>query len=382
MRVLFLDQTGMLGGAEFALLDVAQPYQDTCVVGLFTDGPFKQLLEQHQIPVEVLSQQSINVAKDSSFIKGLGSISQLIPLIGRVTQMSHQFDLIFTNTQKALVVGAIASWLSRRPLVHYLHDILSTEHFSQANCKIAVAMANLSASLVIADSKATRAAFIEAGGRPEITEVIYYSFKPELYQVNKLRRDQLRSQFGLEHSFAVGHFSRLSPWKGQHVLIEALQYCPENVVALLVGDAIFGEEEYVEKLYRQTEELGLQKRVHFLGFQSNVPEWMTACDLIAHTSTAPEPFGRVIVEGMLCERPVVAADAGGATEIVEHDKTGWLTPPGDALQLAAVINQCREHPLQAQAVARLAKSQTVQRFDPLSINQTIYRMLDKVLCTS
>jgi glycosyltransferase involved in cell wall biosynthesis len=379
MRILFLDQTGMLGGAEFALLDVAKPYRDTCLVGLFSDGPFKELLEQHQIPVKVLSLQPITVAKDSSLINGLGSIGQLMPLIGQVTQIAHQFDLIFTNTQKALVVGAIASWLSRRPLVHYLHDILSTDHFSQINCKIAVAMANLSASLVIADSKATRAAFVEAGGKPEITEVIYYSFKSELYRVNELRRKQLRSELGLEHSFVVGHFSRLSPWKGQHVLIEALQYCPEDTVALLVGDALFGEKEYVEKLYKQIKKLGLQKRVHFLGFQSNVPEWMTACDLIAHTSTAPEPFGRVIVEGMLCERPVVAADAGGATEIVEHDKTGWLTPPGDASQLAAVINQCREHPLQAQAVAQLAKTQTVQRFDPLTINQTIYRMLDKVL---
>lgn len=379
MRILFLDQTGMLGGAEFALVDVAKPYQDTCLVGLFSDGPFKELLEQHQIPVKVLNLQPIAVAKDSSLIKGLGSIRRLIPLIRQVTQLARQFDLIFTNTQKALVIGAIASWLSRRPLVHYLHDILSTDHFSQINCKIAVVMANLSASLVIADSKATQAAFVAAGGRPELTEVLYYSFSSELYQVSELRCNQLRSELGLEHAFVVGHFSRLSPWKGQHVLIEALQYCPDDVVALFVGDALFGEKDYVEKLYKQIEELDLQKRVHFLGFQSNVPEWMTACDLIAHTSTAPEPFGRVIVEGMLCERPVVAADAGGATEIVEHNQTGWLTPPGDALQLAAIINQCRENPMKAQSVARLAKAQTIQRFDPLTINQTIYRMLDKVL---
>jgi len=51
---------------------------------------------------------------------------------------------------------------------------------------------------------------------------------------------------------------------------------------------------------------------------------MTACDLVAHTSTVPEPFGRVIVEAMLCERPVVAAGAGGVVELVEPGKTGWL----------------------------------------------------------
>jgi glycosyltransferase involved in cell wall biosynthesis len=379
MRILFLDQTGMLGGAEFALLDVAKPYRETCLVGLFSNGPFRELLEHHHISVKVLSQQPINITKDSSFLKGLGTLGQLIPLITRVTQLANQFDLILTNTQKALVIGAIASWLSRRPLVHYLHDILSTDHFSPANCKIAVTMANLFASLVIADSKATQAAFVGAGGRQEITKFIYYSFDPILYQVNELRREQLRNEFDLEHSFVVGHFSRLSPWKGQNVLIEALQYCPENVVAVFVGDALFGEEEYVEKLHEQVEELGLQKRVSFVGFQSNVSEWMVACDLIAHTSTAPEPFGRVIVEGMLCGRPVVAADAGGATEIVEHGHTGWLTPPGDALKLAAIINQCHNQPEQAIEIAKVGKSQATQRFNPLTINKEINLMLHQVL---
>jgi glycosyltransferase involved in cell wall biosynthesis len=372
MRILFLDQTGMLGGAEFALLDVAKPYQENCLIGLFSDGPFRKLLEQHQMPTKVLSQKPINVIKNSGLLQGLGSISQLIPLIGQISQIAHQFDLIFTNTQKALVVGALASLISRRPLVHYLHDILSTEHFSSANCRIAVTMANLFASLVIADSNATESAFVAEGGRRDITN-------PELYQVNECRREQLRSEFNLERSFVVGHFSRLSPWKGQHVLIEALRYCPEDVVAVFVGDALFGEEEYVDKLYRQVEELGLQKRIHFVGFQSNVPEWMVTCDLIAHTSIAPEPFGRVIVEGMLCRRPVVAADAGGATEIVEHDRTGWLTPPGDALKLAAIINQCHNQPEQALAIAKVGQSQAIQRFNPLTINKEINLMLNQVL---
>jgi glycosyltransferase involved in cell wall biosynthesis len=379
MRILFLDQTGMLGGAEFALLDVAKPYQENCLIGLFSDGPFRKLLEQHQISTKVLSQQPINVTKDSGLLQGLGSISQLIPLIGQISQIAHQFDLIFTNTQKALVVGALASLISRRPLVHYLHDILSTEHFSPTNCRIAVTMANLFASLVIADSNATESAFVAAGGRKDITQVIYYGFNPELYQVNELRREQLRNEFDLEHSFVVGHFSRLSPWKGQNVLIEALQYCPENVVAVFVGDALFGEEEYVEKLHEQVKELGLQKRVSFVGFQSNISEWMVACDLIAHTSTAPEPFGRVIVEAMLCGRPVVAADAGGATEIVEHGHTGWLTPPGDALKLAAIINQCHDQPEQAIEIAKVGKSQATQRFNPLTINKEINLMLHQVL---
>ena len=105
---------------------------------------------------------------------------------------------------------------------------------------------------------------------------------------------------GLGDRFVIGHFSRLSPWKGQHILLEALVHCPADVVAILVGDALFGEQDYVQTLKAQVESLGLQNRVHFLGFRSDIVPLMHACDVVAHTSTAPEPFGRVIAEAMLC----------------------------------------------------------------------------------
>ena len=71
---------------------------------------------------------------------------------------------------------------------------------------------------------------------------------------------------------------------------------------------------------------------------------MSLCDLVVHTSTAPEPFGRVIIEAMLCGKPVVAAAAGGAVELIEHGQTGWLTSPGSVSELAKIIRQCQQQP--------------------------------------
>ncbi len=56
-----------------------------------------------------------------------------------------------------------------------------------------------------------------------------------------------------------------------------------------------------------------------------------------HSSIAPEPFGRVVVEGMLAGKPVVASAAGGVLEIIEHGKTGWLYEPGNATALAETL---------------------------------------------
>ena len=379
MKILFLDQSGKLGGAELSLINVIKPYRDSSLVGLFAEGPFRKLLEQQQIPVQVLNTQEIQVRKDSSIIHGLGSISSIAPLIAKVARIARKYDLIYANTQKALVVGALASFLSRRPLVYHLRDILSADHFSRTNRGVAVTLANRFASLVIANSKATQTAFVEAGGRSGITDVVYNGFEPESYLTQEAYINQVRPQLGLDGRFVVGHFSRLSPWKGQHILLEALAHCPRDVTAIFVGEALFGEQDYVEQLHKQVAELRLEKRVRFLGFRSDIVPLMAACDLVAHTSTSPEPFGRVIVEAMLCGRPVVAAEAGGAVELVEKGKTGWLVTPGNPQKLAEAIASCRNQPEQAAIIARNAQIQASKRFNLRATNQQVSQLLYRVV---
>ena len=385
MKILFLDQSGKLGGAELCLLDLAKAYPDA-LLGLFEDGQFRELAEQNQVSVKVLSDSAIAVRKESSWLTGLSSLGQLIPLVANVTQLSRDYDLIYANTAKALVVGAIASWISRRPLVFHLHDILSLDHFSSTNRRLMVTLCNRFVSRVIAVSQASLTSFIEAGGRPEIAVRVYNGFQPEDYGDNDLGEkrqhnmaQQLRDQLGLHDRFVVGHFSRLSPWKGQHILIDALAQCPTEVIAVLVGDALFGEQDYVQELHAQVARLGLSDRVHFLGFRSDVVPLMMMCDLITHTSTAAEPFGRVIVEAMLCGKPIIAADAGGVLEIVESGVTGWLVPPGNAQRLAETINHCRDDWENTQAIAQQGRQQAKQRFSLTTTRQQVRQILEQVI---
>ncbi|WP_204140539.1 glycosyltransferase [Halomicronema sp. CCY15110] len=379
MKILFLDQSGKLGGAELSLADVAAAYRDSCLVGLFADGPFGELLEERQIPHQVLTHQNIRISKDSSWRESLQRSASLVPLVMAVAKLARQYDVVYANTQKALVVGAIASFLARRPLVYHLRDILSVDHFSQTNRSIATTLANRFASLVIANSQATQAAFVEAGGRSELVKVVYNGFDPKLYQVSPMVAASARQAFNWDERFIIGHFSRLSPWKGQHILLEALALCDASVSALLVGDALFGEDDYVQQLHHQVETLGLAGRVKFLGFQSDIPVLMAACDGIAHTSTAPEPFGRVIVEAMLCGRPVIGAAAGGALELIEPDKTGWLCAPSDAKQLAAAIHDMQHHPDKTQAIAHRARDWACDNFHLQTTQQQISQLLESVL---
>ncbi|OUC11543.1 MAG: glycosyl transferase family 1 [Alkalinema sp. CACIAM 70d] len=382
MKILFLDQSGKLGGAELSLLDLATAFRETCLVGLFADGPFQAALTQRQIPVQVLTQQTVNVSKDTGWLKGVASLRTLLPLISSTTQLAKNYDVIYANTQKALVVGAIVAFLSHRPLVYHLRDILSAEHFSSTNLRIAIALANRFASLVIANSQATADAFLQAGGRSELVKVIYNGFEVETYrqlaQQGRQTQQTWKQQIGLGNHFVVGHFSRLSPWKGQHVLIEAIAQCPDSIAAVLVGDALFGETDYVQQLHQQVDRLGLRDRVKFLGFQQNVPQLMAACDLVAHTSTAPEPFGRVITEAMLCGTPIVAAAAGGAVELVHDRQTGWLTEPGNSAQLATVIQEAATQPNTLNQLRQAALESASQNFSIRNTVTQIHHALDEL----
>lgn len=378
MKILFLDQSGKLGGAELCLLDIAKQYRDHGLVGLFEDGSFRALLEEQQIPVQVLAKQGIAVRKESGIATALASLKQLLPMVATVAQMSRDYDVLYANTPKALVIGALASLLSHRPLVYHLHDIIAPEHFSSFNRQLIITLANQLASLVIANSHASQAAFTAAGGRADRVQVVYNGFDLASYQNLTDRSLELRQQLNLGDRFIVGHFSRLSPWKGQHILIDALQHCPENVVILLVGDALFGEEQYVQQLHQQVSRLGLQQRVHFLGFRTDIAPLMAACDLVAHTSTAPEPFGRVVVEAMLVGCPVVTVSTGGTLELVEHGRTGWLVPPSVPVRLAEIIRHCYDHPQQVKSMAQQALLKARQRFNLAETNRQIQALLDQV----
>jgi glycosyltransferase involved in cell wall biosynthesis len=186
---------------------------------------------------------------------------------------------------------------------------------------------------------------------------------------------ELRARFNLPlGAFLIGAYSRLASWKGQHVLLEAIAATPD-MHAVLVGAALFGEDEYEAQLHAFVKERGIADRVHFLGFQRDIAACMKAVDVVAHTSITPEPFGRVIVEGMLAKRPVVASRAGGVVEIVDDGVNGMLCEPGDAQALAKTLVELQTN---ARLRARLVENGYAtarRRFGTRNYVQSVERVL-------
>ncbi len=150
----------------------------------------------------------------------------------------------------------------------------------------------------------------------------------------------------------VGIVGRVVPWKGHRVFLQAVERVAQDypdLVAWIIGEPEVGQQGYLEELEQLARALGIASRVRFLGHQENVPALLPSLDVLVHASVEPEPFGRVIIEGMAAERAVVATAAGAVPEIVLDKETGLLVPPGDAPALARAI--CRLLDLPAWRIA-------------------------------
>ena len=379
MKTLYLSHAAALGGAELYLHDYlkycgSNRHNQGSKVLLFAEGEFAASLRAVGAEVEVVAapQKLLGVTREARGYKSLGVASGLLALARKVARTAADYDVIFANSQKAFMVGALAALTSRKPLVWCLHDILTAEHFSAANRKLVITLANLTGALVVANSQATADAFVEAGGRAAKVRVVYNGIDVDAYHKSGAAADpaatDLRRNLGIGDAPVVGVFSRLSAWKGQHVLLEALTELP-GVHVVLVGDALFGEDAYAERLREQTQRWGLGDRVHFLGFRRDIPELMRCVDIVAHTSVTAEPFGRVVVEGMLSAKPVIATRAGAIPEIISDGETGLMVEPGNASALAAAISATLTAPERAAALGTAARRAARERFSLESLSR-------------
>jgi glycosyltransferase involved in cell wall biosynthesis len=382
-RILFIDHAGSLGGAELYLRDVVQPYRASSTVAVFEPGPFPHQLREDGIATMVLEgdlDALQAVQKGSRLVDALRALPGIARRIQQLLPHARHHDVLFANSQKALIVGALAGMLARRPVIWNLHDMLTADHFSRLNRRVAVTCANLCVNRVIVNSEATRAAFAESGGHAWKTHLVYNGISPRPFEtVSTADVERVRAALDLPDAPLVGVFSRLAPWKGQHVAIRALATLP-GVHLLLVGDALFrGDTAYVRQLEQLVDRLDLSDRVHFLGFRDDVPLLMHLVDIVAHTSTAPEPFGRVVVEGMLAGRPVVAARAGGPREIITHNQTGKLVPPDAPDRLAHALRSLLRNRTAAATMAERGRRAARERFSVAAMHAGIRTAVEGVL---
>lgn len=339
-NILFVERGIIEGGGQISLLQML----DSIDRGIFrpfvfltSEGGLFRRLSSMGIDVEVCHSGPLKVDTKSPLphlIKGLRFLSFLSTLIRlfRVIER-HNIHIIHVNTgvtRETFMAGLVAR-MKGIPLIWHVR-------VTESGGVMDKLLATLS-TRIIAVSGSVKERFKGIRGYKKVV-VIYNGVDTKRFDPSSVDGKTLREAFGIPgKSFVIGTVSQLIPWKGIDCLIKAFSLIirgyPDSIL-LIVGDEVPSTKGYKEELLSLASSLGIKDRVIFAGFREDIPEAMAGMDVFCLPSIS-EPFGRVLIEAMAMERPVVATRTGGTPEVVVDGETGILIQPGDHEALAEAI---------------------------------------------
>jgi len=215
--------------------------------------------------------------------------------------------------------------------------------------------------------------FIPEDIRPKV-EVLYMgSDKVELLSDEEIT--EYKTNLHVENSFMIGLVGRINKFKGQYLLIEAMNILIKkelNIKAYVVGHAM--DEAYLDKLKKDVKNKNLEDKVIFLGFEKNPHRFMQACDTVLMTSKC-ETFGLVSIEAMQVETVVVGANSCGVLEIIDDEETGLLFENLDSNDLANKIEKLYKNPDLKNKIAKAGREKAEEKFS----NSKQFKKLSKIL---
>jgi glycosyltransferase involved in cell wall biosynthesis len=342
--ILFIDHTSELGGAERSMLDLLSQLDRSCFTPIVATsaGPLCDRLKAMGIEVWPLhlEARTLTLSREDwrkspwLFLWRARGIFQEIVRLARLAR-ARPINFIHTNTLKAHVLGTFIAKLAGKPLIWHMRDLPSSRGDARPLLSLLFRFARPG---IIAISQAV------ADDLPALmharTRVVHNGIDLALFDQ---RAAQLAENLPLPvgNGPLIGTLSHLIPWKGQDVFLRAAARLADRHPDwrfLIVGDAIFQFQGERGRLQALAVTLGIADRVAFAGHREDAPALLKQLDLFVLPSLY-EPFGRVLIEAMGAELPVVASMAGGVPEIVSPDETGVLVEPGNAEALASAIEE-------------------------------------------
>jgi glycosyltransferase involved in cell wall biosynthesis len=180
----------------------------------------------------------------------------------------------------------------------------------------------------------------------------------------------------------VGLVGRLQPWKGQDRLLKAQALLRERghrIHTVIVGGDAYGlSPEYAGSLASLVSRLGLVHDVTMTGQVADAGPYMSQMDILVNASD-PEPFGIVLLEGMARGVAVVAVDAGGPAEFVEHGRTGQLARSGEPEDLADALESLLASPELRRQVAQAGRELFLREFTDVALHERFFGHLEALV---
>ncbi len=339
-----LDMGGSAQNTLLTCLGLTERYDLVLVHGISLESQMTDWEKQSvDMGIKKAEERGVKVILIPSLVRRIDPVRDFQTLFSLWRLMIREKPtIVHTHTSKAGILGRLAAKMAAVPIIiHTPHGHVFYGHFRSGPSRIFLVIERLFACItdcLIALTEKERKDYIELSvSNSENIVQIHSGVEIDRYLSTRVNVEKKKRSLGLNpRARVVGTVGWLLPIKGPMILLKAMGRVWEKLSEVEL--VYVGKGELQEALKAQAFQMGVSEKVKFLGWRDDVEEIMPIMDLFVLPSLN-EGMGRVLVEAMAAGKPIVASDCGGIPDLVEHEQTGLLVPPGNVQALAVAIQQ-------------------------------------------
>lgn len=355
-----MDMGGSAQNTMITCLGLADQYDMVLIHGLSLESKMTDL-ENALVNSEIEKAKMLGVKTIPlpALVRRIDPVNDIKAFISLFRWIKHERpSIVHTHTSKAGFLGRWAAKLAKVPvIVHTPHGHVFYGHFPPVISRLFLQMERLTDRITdqaIALTEREKKDYIERFVHcQEKIVTIHSGVDIDRHMDPRIDIEKKKKTLGLNsENLIVGTVGWLIPIKGPVYLLNAMDKVWK---ALSNVDLVYvGKGDLRGGLEARAAEMGASDKVTFLGWRDDVHEIIPVFDLFVLPSLN-EGMGRVLVEAMAAGKPVVASHVGGISDLVKHNETGVLVPPGNTQALSQAILHILKNPKRGRKMGSLGK---------------------------
>ena len=352
LTVVFVESAAAMGGVQFSTLYLVQHLNSTmweAIVVCPQEGDLTEACRTSGIAVHTLNcprlrSTSFRLGRDATRLPNPAAwawdgwaITAAARRLVRFLKQANP-DLVVTKGLFSHLYGGLAARQLGIPCVWHVQDFISERCWKIYQRLFGQLARWMPAHIIVDGASISRQLPLSVQDR---ISIIHNGVDTEVFRPD-VDGQRTRQELGIPFdAMVIGHAGRITPWKGQHYLVEAFARVAagiENVYLVFVGAPVFDTDTYQRELVKRTSKLGLNNRVRFAGYRHDLPSVLAAMDVFAFTSVEKDTSPLALISALSSGLPIVAFDIEGVRELLPANEQ-LLVPVGQVDALAGAITK-------------------------------------------
>ncbi len=355
-KILIISTSKFISGAEISLIDFIKQtqFKNDYFLAISPGSELKNLpvfCKTFFLPFKWINR-TFNPLRNLQIV---WSLVRSTVLLNRIIDQ-FGIELIYANSFKAALYGVLVRFCTGKKLIWHVRDNMNYRLLKLFLVK------NSDAIITVSDHISKQ--FLTNLRK---TYLVYTGINTIIWQPSiKYKKNSLVFKGHKKQGVIIAYIAQITRWKNHIDFIKIAKHivkCGDNLQFLIIGDDLSGKEKmYKNELHEYVKSNNISSWMNFIGYRSDIRDVMGQIDILVHTAI-DEPFGRVLIEAMAMEKPVVAYNCGGPKEIVVDNETGFLVDPFDVNCISEKIKLLIENRELRLKFGRAGRTRVVEKFN-------------------